>query len=378
MKQIIFGTNSVIEAINEKILQLKAKYRITGSLETEEQINTKARKLANEYFDRMHAQMDPKYLVVGGYIFKKFFEHAFERIIIDPKQIEKLKKIQESGTPFILCPTHRSYMDTFILHIILLYFKMKTPFVASTEDFLNVPLIHIFFRYIYIYIIYMNRKAGAFFIKRSIKVDEIYKNILNEYTSQLLVDGHDLEIFIEGTRSRNGKSLNPKFGMLRSICSSYFDRKVEDLQFVPIGITYEKVLEVETFPVELLGEKKTQESLIRIIKSLRIMFMNLGTILVEIGNPISLYEFEKQYPREVTEEGQMNIPINERELVQKLGRELIVKMNENLSITSTSLIAAILLDERRGMNESQLIQKMKIITKQLKMRGAKMVIYNYI
>jgi len=87
------------------------------------------------------------------------------------------------------------------------------------------------------------RKSGAFFIKRNqLKNKVLYKAIMEEYISKILVDQHYLEFFIEGTRCRVGKMLPPKFGILSIVCKNVLDGRIPDAQILPITVNYEKVL----------------------------------------------------------------------------------------------------------------------------------------
>ena len=64
-------------------------------------------------------------------------------------------------------------------------------------------------------------------------------------------------------------------------------------KLVPVTINYEKVLEGETFPFELLGETKVKESLLRMIYSIGALNKNFGRIFVEFCEPINLKYFFK-------------------------------------------------------------------------------------
>lgn len=128
-------------------------------------------------------------------------------------------------------------------------------------------------------------------MKRSFKDDPLYKTIFNEYVQMLLGDRHSIEFFVEGTRARSGKMLNPKFGLLNVLTNSYFQKKVENLHFIPVTINYSRVLEGETFPLELLGESKVKESLSRIVNATRYIKMNFGTIYIEFTQPISFRSY---------------------------------------------------------------------------------------
>ncbi len=98
------------------------------------------------------------------------------------------------------------------------------------------------------------RASGAFFIKRKgLEHPALYKAVLAEYIKCLLAGGSNLEFFIEGTRSRTGRMLPPKFGILGVVASAVEEGLIPDAVVVPITINYERVLEGETFPYELLG-----------------------------------------------------------------------------------------------------------------------------
>jgi glycerol-3-phosphate O-acyltransferase len=90
----------------------------------------------------------------------------------------------------------------------------------------------------------------------------------------LLQDDCYLEFFVEGTRSRTGKVMNPKFGLLGIVVDTVIEKKIPDATLIPMTINYEKVLEADTYPLELLGENKVKESLLRVLKAGKIMSSN--------------------------------------------------------------------------------------------------------
>jgi glycerol-3-phosphate O-acyltransferase len=145
---------------------------------------------------------------------------------------------------------------------------IKCPHIAAAEDFLNMAVIHI-----------LLRKSGAFFIKRNQKkYRELYKAIMAEYISKLMINNHYLEFFIEGTRSRTGKMLSPKFGMLSLVASNVAEGKVVDAHILPVTINYERVLEGNSFTYEMMGEAKIKESLSRLLKAADVLKENYGRI----------------------------------------------------------------------------------------------------
>jgi len=97
------------------------------------------------------------------------------------------------------------------------------------------------------------RAAGAFFMRRTLKGDDLYKAIFKEYVTELAMDSYNLEFFIEGTRSRTNKVLTPKFGFLSILTQAYFKKKVEELTFIPVTINYTRVLEVRLISLIFIG-----------------------------------------------------------------------------------------------------------------------------
>lgn len=56
-----------------------------------------------------------------------------------------------------------------------------------------------------------------------------------------------MEFFVEGTRSRVGKSLHPKLGLLSMAVRPFFDRKCSDISMFPISITYNQRMESQLY-----------------------------------------------------------------------------------------------------------------------------------
>jgi len=108
--------------------------------------------------------------------------------------------------PLVLLPNHRSYMDFMIISYIFFEYDLPLPHIAAGEDFLNVMFVNWIFR-----------RSGAFFLRRSFKGDILYSALFSEYVHRLVLDWSPIEFFIEGTRSRTGKSLHPKFGLLSMV-----------------------------------------------------------------------------------------------------------------------------------------------------------------
>jgi len=212
---------------------------------------------------------------------KKTFVSIYEKIVVNEIRLNNLRKLADNRKgPIVFCPTHRSYIDFLLISLVLYYYKMEVPHICAGEDFLNIMFVN-----------QLLRSAGAFFMRRTFKGDDLYKVIFKEYVTLLASDNHNLEFFIEGTRSRTNKILSPKYGFISILTGAYYKKRVKDLTFIPVTINYTRTLEGETFPFELTGDEKVKESLGRLIKAVQIFSMNLGTIYLDFCDPISLNDY---------------------------------------------------------------------------------------
>ena len=191
---------------------------------------------------------------VFAYILRKLFTTLYSGVHVDMRGVEKLKENFGKG-PLVLLPTHKSHLDYLVMSYVLLSCGMQVPFIAAGEN-MDIAVAGFFFRH-----------SGAYFIRRSFADDELYKAILQEYLLILMREGNISEFFIEGTRSRSGKVLRPRMGMLSYIVDFVMKGELENAVMCPLAVQYEKVLEGETYSGELLGAKKEKESFGALLKA---------------------------------------------------------------------------------------------------------------
>lgn len=164
--------------------------------------------------------------------------------------MERLRSLVAKGdAPLVLLPSHRSYVDFVVLSYVFFAYNLPLPHILAGEDFLGLGSLST-----------MLRSAGAFFIKREFSGDPLYVAIFEEYLQRLLLDTHCLEFFLEGTRSRTGKTLTPKFGALKTTIEPFLDGRVKDICFVPVSIDFERILEENLYSDEMLGRRKPGDS----------------------------------------------------------------------------------------------------------------------
>ena len=151
------------------------------------------------------------------------------------------------GHEIVYVPCHRSHMDYLLLSYFLYEHGIVPPHIVAGIN-LNIPVVGT-----------LLRKSGAFFIRRSIRGNALYSAVLGEYVAQLVAGGYSLEYFIEGGRSRTGRLLQPKVGMLAMTLRAYLRNPRKSVLFQPIYIGYEKLMEGKSYLDELSGRPKKKE-----------------------------------------------------------------------------------------------------------------------
>lgn len=213
MKQYLLQHKDVKTVISELISQ-----EMAAGL-SERKAKRKVESEAKSIITRMQARMNHRTVQFLSWFLHKVWRRIYEQIVVNSPAIEGLKElVKKNKGNIILCPTHRSYIDFLIVSYIMYQFNMSVPHICAGEDFLNIKLVH-----------HLLRRSGAFFMRRSFKGDPLYKVLFNTYVTKLLGEGSAFEFFVEGTRSRTGKMLKPKFGLLGVLMDNFYEGKVDNL-----------------------------------------------------------------------------------------------------------------------------------------------------
>jgi glycerol-3-phosphate O-acyltransferase len=132
------------------------------------------------------------------------------------------------------------------------------------------------------------RRAGIFFIRRGFKGNETYKFVLRSYIDFLIEKRFPLHWFIEGGRSRSGKMLPPRYGLLSYVVDSYLRGKSEDVILIPVSIAYDQISEVGDYAAEQRGAPKQREGIGWLFRFLKSLGRRYGNIDLRFGEPLSL------------------------------------------------------------------------------------------
>jgi glycerol-3-phosphate O-acyltransferase len=205
-----------------------------------------------------------------------FWNKIYDGIKVN--HIEGVQKVAQ-GHEVIYVPCHRSHIDYLLLSYLLFRNGLTPPHIAAGIN-LNMPVIGS-----------LLRRGGAFFMRRTFKGNPLYTSVFNEYLHTLFTKGFPVEYFVEGGRSRTGRMLQPKTGMLAITLRSFLRSSRMPIVFVPVYIGYERVLEGRTYLGELRGASKKKESIFDIFKVIGALKQRFGQVAVNFGEPIKLAEF---------------------------------------------------------------------------------------
>ncbi|HID48762.1 MAG TPA: glycerol-3-phosphate 1-O-acyltransferase PlsB, partial [Chromatiales bacterium] len=245
----------------------------------------------------------------------------------------------------VYVPCHRSHVDYLLLSYVIYYEGLAIPYIAAGKN-LNMPVIGP-----------VLRNAGAFFIRRSFKGNELYSTVLFEYLAKLISMGAPIEYFVEGGRSRTGRLLRPKPGMLAMTIRGFLKYRVRPVAFVPTYIGYEKMIEGKAYLSELSGKRKKSETLLGSLRSILRIRGEFGQVYASFGKPIFLSDILDQHnPRwhvEVYDDAQR--PPWLRESVEHTATEIMVRINAAASVNPVNLVSVVLLaSPRQHMDEDEL------------------------
>jgi glycerol-3-phosphate O-acyltransferase len=280
---------------------------------------------------------------------KRVLHIVFNRIY-DGVDVEErgIKMLQEAGAkgPLVLCPCHKSHIDYMILSYVFDENGIQPPHVAAGDN-LNFWPVGRFLRMV-----------GAFFIRRSFKGDKVYSATLSAYIKQLLRDGFTQEFFLEGGRSRTGKLLPPKFGMLTMEVEAWLSGEKNDVSFCPISISYEKLVEGQSYTRELLGGEKQKEDAKALLGATSVLRSRYGRITIRFDEPISLRKLFEERGVDINSQ----TPEELRKLVAALGWRVSAGINRAAPLAPMGLTCAALLShDRRGLSNDEILARTEFL-----------------
>ena len=320
---------------------------IAHSAQTENKSTERIQARANKYALEIAADVSYPTVRVLHRIMNRLWTRLYDGVELSG--IERLKSVAD-GREIVYVPCHRSHIDYLLLSYILYINGFSLPHIAAGIN-LNLPIVG-----------GLLRRGGAFFLRRSFAGNKLYAAVFNAYLKEILQRGHALEYFVEGGRSRTGRSLPPKGGMLAMTAHAYLHNPRTPVVFIPVYFGYERLLEGRAFTSELAGGKKQKESVFALLKSLKTLREEYGNVYVNFGEPIELDNLlEKHRANWKSETIDLERPQWLTEVVDDLGDNIMQNINDAVCVTPISLLAMGLLSTNQGkLGESDLVDQMRV------------------
>jgi glycerol-3-phosphate O-acyltransferase len=331
------------------ILRTRA-VRAAVSQERREKKTTRRQAMiqAQKYAQEIAANYSPAFV--------RFLEHMLTRLwnrLYDGVQfahVETLERAAEAHE-IVYVPCHRSHMDYLLLSYAIFRHGYAIPHVAAGIN-LNLPVVGRFLR-----------KGGAFFIRRRLAGNALYTVVFINYLAAIMARGHSLEYFIEGGRSRTGRLLQPKTGMLAMTVRSFLRAPVRAVVFLPVYFGYERIFEGSAYIGELSGAPKEKESVFGLLRALPRLKERFGEVHVNLGEPILLGELLDGFDRDWrtrTIDDDTRLPWFNA-AVDELALRIMRNINAAAAVTPINLLAVTLLaTPRQAMPEADLLRQLDL------------------
>jgi len=308
-----------------------------------------ARDEALKLLEEIAADYRESTLRVGDRLLSWLWKKLYTGIKINNAGL--IRDLAQRGHEVVYLPCHRSHMDYLLLSYVIYQQGLAAPHIAAGIN-LNFWPIGKFFR-----------RGGAFFIRRSFSGHKLYSAVFREYLSQLFRKGYSVKYYSEGGRSRTGRLLQPKTGMLAMTVQALLRGIDRPVTLVPVYLGYEHVMEVNTYLRELKGSAKTKESALGILKAAR-QLRDYGFGYVNFGEPISL----NSYLQQQAPDWRLSVnPIEPQKpewlnpLVARLANDVMIRINQSAALNAINLISTCLLaTEQHVLTRSALVSQLDL------------------
>ncbi len=321
---------------------IKEKARRTGISED------KARQQARKYAHEIAANYSYSFITFAESLMRWFWNRIYNGIKLH--HFDNFPH-QALGHEVIYVPCHRSHLDYCLLSYLIHENGSVPPHIAAGVN-LNLPILGA-----------LLRRGGAFFLRRSFRSHKLYAAVFYEYLRTIQGQGVSIEYFIEGTRSRTGRLLAPKSGMLAMSVRSYLSSPTRPIMFQPVYIGYERLAEGNSYTTELAGKAKRSEKLTDLLKIFDIAKRNYGEAHVSLGEPVFLDKLLGKHDPDWRQNttGEEVRPAWLNAVVEELGRTIMTHINGSADVNPVNLLAQVLLGTpRHALSEKQLLRQIEL------------------
>lgn len=300
---------------------------------------------AEGYLKELYATHQPfaniAAIELSNYILSRGYDKTID---VNPVEIKGLTKLMRKH-PIAFVMTHKTYIDMLVLALVLARHGLPLPYTFAGIN-MNMAGLGA-----------LGKQSGFIFIRRSFKNNPVYKATLQHFIASRVNEREHFMWSIEGTRSRTGKLVWPKMGILKYIREAE-EASNEEVQYVPVSIVYDLIPDVESMTQEGRGKDKKSESLTWFLEYIRKMGNKFGRISIRFGDPVCpKKEFSAPIPDKEDD-------LESQSKLSRFAFELVHGINQITPVTTTSLICTTLLSKyalpKRAL-ESDIAELMQVV-----------------
>ena len=346
-RQLIGGRYKVPRYVHQSIRNNREfKSSLANIARDSGQTTNTVRAEASEYLREMISIPTRFWLDVWAKLCEVFLGLGYDKSLqYDAADVERIRDIVRRY-PSALLWTHKTYIDGFVVPKILFDNNFPMPHFFGGAN-LNIPVLGFFLR-----------RAGGIFIRRSFQDNEIYKLSLKQYIGYLMEKRFPMTWSFEGTRSRLGKLMPPKYGLLKYVLEGAHHAGARDIHIIPVSVSYDLVRDAEEYAREQSGVPKAPESVGWMVRYLRSLARPMGRIHVDFGEPVRL----------------ASAPDPDDQLaISKIAFQVAVEANRVTPATFPAVVSTGLLGAfPRALTEPEIVREVSVMTQWATSRGVRL------
>ncbi len=328
-------------------------YLRTYAAENDEEFEA-LQKRVNKNLNQIAADLNPTTINVFKFALTFIFNNIYDGMDIDKEGLARVKEKARRGS-IVYVPCHKSHIDYLVLSYGLFFNWMSIPLIAAGINLAFFPMGYFF------------RRGGAFFMRRTFKGDPVYAQTFSAYIRTILGERIPMEFFIEGTRSRSGKLMLPKKGLLSMIVQGWESGITRNVYFVPVYVGYDRVVEEGAYVREMKGAPKEKENLWSLLKAGKVLKQRYGKVYVRFAEPISMNAWMKQHPPYSHME-----QAERQQLYDDLADDLIDSIYKETVATPLTLLSSILISRPYALDADLVKEAFILFATFLKESGCNM------